>query len=312
MQARVSYSLVGLFVLLLGVAVPLAGIWLAGGLGTGSDSRYYVVYLTESASGLHRDAQVTYRGVEVGRIAEISIARERRNEIRLLLAVDPDAPVREGTTATLQSRGLTGGAYLELSGGEPEASPLRPEPGARYPEIPYQRSLLGQLDTLVREGMSSLDTIAARLDTVLSPENAAALNRLLTSFAALAEGLERDRAALREALAAAEEAFGSGAVAAARVPETLDSVEATLTGLERMAERIGQAGDSLSNLGDQGSRDLARLGDRTLPIAEDLLQTLERTAERLRRLAARLEDDPSQLLYGPAPRPPGPGEERAR
>lgn len=309
MQARVSYSLVGLFVLLLGAAVPLAGIWLAGGLGTGADSRYYVVYLTESASGLHGDAQVTYRGVEVGRVAEIAIARERTNQVRLLLALDPQTPVREGTTATLQIRGLTGAAYLDLAGGDPDAPPLEPAPGARYAEIPYRESLLGQLDTLVREGMSSLDAIAARLDAVLSPENTAALNRLLTSAADLAEGLERDRPALREALAAAETAFGSGAEAAAQVPATLASVEETLAGLERMAERIGRAGDSLASLGEQGSRDLARLGDRTLPIAEDLLQTLERTAERLRRLAARLEDDPSQLLYGPAPRAPGPGEE---
>lgn len=310
MEARVSYSLVGLFVLLLGAAVPVAGIWLAGGVGERAERERYVVYLTESASGLHRDAQVTYRGVEVGRVVDIRIARQRANQIRLLLALDTDTPVRAGTTATLQVRGLTGGAYLDLSGGPPDAPPLEPAPGEPYAEIPYRESLLGQLDTLLREGMASLDGIAARLESVLSEDNADALSRLLRNGADLAEGLNADRARLQQTLAAAERALDRGGEAAARVPQTLASLERTLGELETMAERVGRAGESLAALGERGESGFARLGERTLPITEDLLQTLERTAERLRRLAERLEDDPSELLYGPARRAPGPGEER--
>lgn len=309
MEARVSYSLVGLFVLLLGAAIPVAGIWLAGGFGTSTAEERYVVYLTESAGGLHRDADVTYRGVQVGRVVDIAIARERTDQIRLVVALDPDTPVREGVTATLQVRGLTGSAHLDLSGADPDAPPLSTEADEPYPVIPYRESLFGQLDTMLREGMASLDTIAGRIEDVLSPENADALNRLLRNTATLTADLQEDRAALRDTLAAAEQAFGRGGEAAAAVPETLVRVERTLAELEVMADRVGAAGDSLAGLGDQGSRDLARLGERTLPIAEDLLQTLERTAERLRRLAQRLEDDPSQLIYGPATRPPGPGEE---
>jgi len=308
MEARVSYSLVGLFVLLLGAAVPVAGIWLAGGVGERAERERYVVYLTESASGLHRDAQVTYRGVEVGRVVDIRIARGRANQVRLLVAVDPGTPVREGTTATLQVRGLTGGAYLDLSGGEPQAAPLEPEPGTPYPEIPYRESLLGQLDTLLREGMASLEGIAARLGTVLSEDNARALNRLLRSGAELAEGLEADREQLRRTLDATGQAMERGGEAAARVPRTLESVERTLAELEAMAERVGRAGESLASLGEQGESGFVRLGERTLPIAEDLLQSLERTTDQIRRLAARLENDPSELLYGPPQRPPGPGE----
>lgn len=310
MEARVSYSLVGLFVLLLGAAVPVAGIWLAGGVGERAERERYVVYLTESASGLHRDAQVTYRGVEVGRVVDIRIARQRANQIRLLLALDSDTPVRAGTTATLQVRGLTGGAYLDLTGGPADAPPLEPAPGEPYPEIPYRESLLGQLDTLLRRGMASLDGIAARLETVLSEDNADALSRLLRNGADLAEGLNADRARLQQTLAAAERALDRGGEAAARVPQTLASMERTLGELESMAERVGRAGDSLATLGERGETGFARLGERTLPITEDLLQTLERTAERLRRLAERLEDDPSELLYGPSRRAPGPGEER--
>lgn len=61
MDPRVNYTLVGLFVVGLGVALAAVIIWLSGGT---EDKVYqtYVAYVYESVAGLNPRAPVKYRG----------------------------------------------------------------------------------------------------------------------------------------------------------------------------------------------------------------------------------------------------------
>ena len=84
MTPKSSYVLVGLFVLLLGIAMIAGILWLSTG-GPPEEHDFYLSYMTESVSGLNVDAPVTYKGVDVGRVRDIRLNPENPEEVRLLL-----------------------------------------------------------------------------------------------------------------------------------------------------------------------------------------------------------------------------------
>ena len=128
MTGKTNYVLVGLFVLALTLTLIAGVLWLGSG-GPGRVYDEYLLYMQESVSGLSRDNAVKYHGVDVGRVREIALDPRRAEEVRLLLEIDRGTPIREDTVATLETQGLTGLAYINLTGG----AAAWPKPTPRWP-----------------------------------------------------------------------------------------------------------------------------------------------------------------------------------
>jgi phospholipid/cholesterol/gamma-HCH transport system substrate-binding protein len=67
MKDKLNFTLVGLFVLVLGIALIAGVLWLAAG-GPKPAYKLYLTYMTDSVYGLSKDSAVTYHGVDVGRV----------------------------------------------------------------------------------------------------------------------------------------------------------------------------------------------------------------------------------------------------
>src|SRR5512137_1560401 len=135
METRVNRAVVGAFVLVLGAAGIAAVLWLGSGRLTQKEYGTYLAYFTESVSGLNLHAPVKSRGVAVGSVREISLDPTNPERVRLLLEVEKGTPVKEDTVAILGVQGLTGIAYIELSGGTRDSPMLREAPGDGAPVI---------------------------------------------------------------------------------------------------------------------------------------------------------------------------------
>ena len=92
MEPKVNYTLVGLFVALLGTALMAGVLWLSRTDYRGVYDRYYT-YMTESVSGLSADSAVKYRGVDVGRVKEIVLNPKNPEEVRIALDLVRGTPV---------------------------------------------------------------------------------------------------------------------------------------------------------------------------------------------------------------------------
>lgn len=92
------------------------------------------------ATGLRTNVEVTYRGVRVGEITDVSL-RGRGADVRA--AIDADRRLPEGVTAAIRRRSAVGEPYLSLDaprGWEPGDPVLDPEDGAT---IPVERTSAG-------------------------------------------------------------------------------------------------------------------------------------------------------------------------
>ena len=119
MRPKVSFMLVGAFVIALSAALVVAVVWLS----TASADKAYDTYVMypPSVSGLNPNATVSYNGVEVGRVTEIELDRDDPSRVRVLLEVESGTPIKTDTVGVVAASGITGVAHISLSGGSAEA-----------------------------------------------------------------------------------------------------------------------------------------------------------------------------------------------
>ena len=300
MNAKTRYVFVGLFVLALSLTFIGGVLWLGSG-GSGGAYDEYVVRMQESVAGLSRDSAVKYYGVDVGRVGRLELDQTDNGRVRLLLQIDKGTLVYEDTVATLAIQGLTGLAFINLTGGSSNSPLLKAGPGQDYPEIRSQASVWGRLSDSLGELLVNLTDTSKKLNLLLSDENQqhladtlADLHTLSATFAGRADSMT---ASLNDLAGAAHNARK----ASARLPELVQR-------LERMADEITAAGVSVRQTVEGRDRDLQRFSDATLPKASAVVDELYQAAGSLRRLSQELERNPGILLQTESPPPPGPGE----
>jgi len=194
MEDKLNPTLVGAFVLLLGAALVAAVLWLSAGLGGGKPTTAYQVIVNESVAGLNLDAPVKFLGVDVGKVQQIRIDPDNPRQVRLGLLIERGTPVRQDSEAVLKSQGLTGIAYVELSGGSAGAALLQPGPDGEPPLIRSKPSLSARLENVMTTVLASLDRTSANVNNLLDADNQAAVKRALADASALLHTLAEQRA----------------------------------------------------------------------------------------------------------------------
>ena len=117
MESKVNFALVGAFVLALATALVGAALWLASGGAYQTHYDRYDASVEESVSGLNVKAPVKYNGVDVGNVERIWLDANNPQRVKLRFQIERGTPIKVDTVATLKTQGLTGIAYVELSGG---------------------------------------------------------------------------------------------------------------------------------------------------------------------------------------------------
>lgn len=327
MNPRLSHVLIGLFVVALASALVLMGLWLSAGFSS-TDWVRYSVYTDDSVGGLRADAPVTFSGVEVGRVQSLQLDPSQPGRVHIVLALRPDAPVRADTRATIGQQGLTGIAFVELKGGSPEQPPHTP-PGEPYPVLESRPSQLDRLADSASTSLASLAQVLEDVQALLGPDNRRAVTATLDHLESVTRNMDAVTQQLQSNLTAVDAllAQGSGAVrdsrrllnqlerlaagadaAVADLPQVLASARATLAQVQASADDVSAAARQGAAVGEAGKQGLQRINRSTLPQLEAVLADLGRAAGRLDSLLISLQQDPSQLIRGRAPVPPGPGE----
>ena len=307
-----NYALVGAFVLLLGAVLIAGALWLASG---GAFQKKYDLYLAieeESVAGLNLNAPVKFNGVDVGKVRDIRIDAENPERVKLLFAIERGTPIKDDTVAILKTQGLTGIAYVELSGGTRDAAPLSAKPGSDYPVIQTRPSLSARLENVLTSVLAKLDSTSKNINAILSEENQASFKNALADIATVAHTIAARKETLDAGMVNAARTFENSAGASARLGPVIDRVGRAADAIEKMGNEVATtsagAGRTVSAVGN----DVKRFTSETLPELERLLGELGALSTSLRRLTEQTERNPSGLLFGRQPVPEGPGESGAK
>ena len=311
MEADAKYTYVGLAVIALLTALVAGVVWLKH-TGRSSDFNYYTIYFErQPLDGLQIGADVTMRGIKVGRVEDYALTKNI-TRVRVLTRIDRRTPVSTNTVAVVNRRFVTGIAWIDLATPSPPGPPLtETEADETYPVIPEGTSDFDEIaDRLNRIGITAADTLE-RLNDVLKPENRAAIDKTIANLRELTGRLNQRLAELDGTLKAvngAADGLERAGNSIARLAEgagqdlrptleqaqrTMRDVSAAATALEKQAAYLSQSvGSTVTSSGDQ----------LTAAVVE-----LKSTSTTLSRLLDRLQD-PRAALLGPSGAQRGPGE----
>lgn len=307
MNVKVNYIAVGLFVIMLGTAL-IAGILWISAVGPHQVYDKYVVYMTESVSGLSKDGAVKYRGVDVGKIAALTLDHENPERVRVLLNIERGTPIKEDTVATLAEQGLTGLAHVSLTGGSRSSPLLRKKQDEQYPVIATKPSRFEEFGTKLSKLLSVLTDTGSQLNKLLNDTNQEKIKQSLNHLETLTGTLANQSQSLSTTLDDLAIVMNNARQASTGLPDSVAQLNRSAVALEKMASEIASAGRTLDQTISVNSRRIDRFTSETLPETTLLVKELRRIAENLHHMSRQLEADPSILLYG-APQPqPGPGE----
>ncbi|HUK39996.1 MAG TPA: MlaD family protein [Candidatus Acidoferrales bacterium] len=320
MEPKVNYTLVGLFVVLLGATAMVVVLWLSKADYRGVYDRYYTL-MTESVSGLTTDSSVKYRGVDVGRVKEIVLDPANPEVVRLTLDLVRGTPVKENTIAVLETQGLTGFTTVNLTGGSRDSPPLTVKPGEKYPVIRSGPSLFFRIDSALSRILSdeSLPRLLANLNNLtqdargaVDEQNRMALKQILADLARVTHTLAARHAELDDSILRANEALGSfaslGKKMDEQIPEIMAQTKTSLQAFETMSREIERTTISLDSALDSNRSNIEQFTGQTLAETGILVSDLRQLTATLQRLAEELEREPSALIFGKAAPIRGPGE----
>ncbi|MFZ2269240.1 MAG: MlaD family protein [Azonexus sp.] len=308
MENKVNFALVGAFVLGLAVVFVAGALWLASGGNWQKKYDLYLAFEDESVAGLNLNAPVKYNGVDVGRVQQIELDPSRPQRVNLLFAIEHGTPIRQDTVAVLKTQGLTGIAYVELSGGEADSPLLQAAAGSEYPVIQTRPSLGARLENVLTTVLTKLDSTSNNINAMLSEENQASFRNTLADLASVAHTIAARKAALDSGITSAARTFENTARATADLDSVIAQVGKSAKAVEEMGQAVTRTSVSTGKMVDAAGAGVQRFSEDTQPELERLLGELGALATSLRRLSEQLERNPSGLLLGRKTIPAGPGE----
>jgi len=116
METKANYALVGFFTVLVMAAAFVFVYWMSQ-YGRGGDMAQLAIRIPGSANGLSIGSPVRFNGIPVGSVRSLAIDKDDPRFSVAMTEVATSAPVKKSTSAVLEVQGLTGAAYIELSGG---------------------------------------------------------------------------------------------------------------------------------------------------------------------------------------------------
>jgi phospholipid/cholesterol/gamma-HCH transport system substrate-binding protein len=275
MEIRASYVVVGAVVLALLAGLVAFSLWLVDA-GVDRNLARYEIAFAGSVSGLPDGGQVLYRGIPVGRVADIRIDPANVENVLVTVEIDRETPIKEDTVATLEFQGLTGIAYVQLRGGTQQSARLDPN-AAPPPRIPSRRSTLERVFDSTPELVAQASAVVERLNLLLTDDN-------LTAVAGTLQNVEKLTAGLADRSGSVETLVTGAAGMTEDIQKTSVEVRQLVIDLRQLTGRVDQPVDDFAATG---------LYEFTQLIGET-----RQLVAALSRITKEFERDPAGFLIG--------------
>lgn len=283
-------------------------LWLASGGAMQKKYDPYMAVSEESVAGLNLNAPVKYNGVAVGKVRTITLDPTNPERVQLVFSIERGTPIKQDTVAVLKTQGLTGIAYVELSGGGkdmPLLTAIEPNP---YPLIATKPSLSARLENVLTTVLAKLDGMSTNVNAILSDENRIAFTSALTDIASVSRTVAARKEAIDTGITHAARTLDNSARISAQIAPIVDRIGNAATAVQTLSQEATKVTESAGKTITAAGTDIQRLTAETVPEFERLLGELSALTTSLKRLSEQTERNPASLLFGRSPVPNGPGE----
>lgn len=279
METKANYAIVGFFTVAVVAAAFLFVFWMSQYGRSGPQSEL-IVRIPGSANGLSVGSPVRFNGIQIGSVKALAIDASDPKYSVAFTEVRSDAPIYDSTKAMLEIQGLTGSAYIELSGGKAGGTNIlkEAERSGRSPMIMADQSsvtnLLATADKILKRADNAISDIQGFTKEARGPltktvknaevfsqalaDNADGVKQFLGSVSKLSDTVNGLSDRLDSTLASVDDLIK--AVDAKKIDSILtnaDTVSANLAdasgGVKDSLDKINKAADGITKLSDTGN-----------------------------------------------------------
>jgi phospholipid/cholesterol/gamma-HCH transport system substrate-binding protein len=297
METRANYTIVGIFTLLV-IAAAFGFVYWMAEYGRSGPMAELVVRIPGSANGLSVGSPVRFNGIQVGSVTSLSIDADDPQYSLAFTEVRVDAPIYPSTRAVLEIQGLTGAAYIELSGGKVgEGNILQKsmETGERAVILADQSSvtnLLATADKILDRANDAIGEIQTFVQDARPP-----LTKTLQNAETFSEALAKNSGNIDSFLQSVGQLSETVRNVSGRVDSALAAIEALVKAVD--AKKV----DTILSNAEKVSKDIANASgdlkgaiqkfDETATTFNDFGKKAQTTLDRVDTLVAQI--DPAKV-----------------
>jgi ABC-type transporter Mla subunit MlaD len=212
----------GVFVFVSLVLLGAMTVVLVGSRLTEKEDTYFARF-AETVSGLEAGAPVKYQGVRIGSVTGIEIDRDDITRVLVTLRLKKDTPVKTDSIVVLNTMGITGLRFIELTGGTNESDLLKP-------------------GSLIESGASLLNRLTGKADIISEKVELLVNNLIAMTGARQREDFDAIVAHLRETMEGASKLVRDNQ---GTVDKAAKDLAAAADNLRQVSERLGSTLDTL-------------------------------------------------------------------
>lgn len=304
METRAHHVLIGAFTVLVVAGAMLFALWLAKA-SISKQYDYYDIVFTQAVTGLSQGGMVQYNGIRVGDVVQLKLDPNNPSRVLVRIRVGADTPVKVDTRASLGLAGLTGVAFIQLTGGSPDAPLLDARSYKEIPLIQADESALSKLLAGSEDIMTKVGDIITRANQLLSSENVARISRTLKHLDQTTGSIAREREDLGKLisqLADASEKLNTALTRSNRLLASANQVidghgEQLMTNASQAMAALDHAATQLDSLISNNQAALER-GVNGLGELGPAIHELRHTLQSIQALTRRIGSDPARFLLG--------------
>ncbi|MEE1890622.1 MlaD family protein [Pseudomonas carassii] len=303
METRAHHVLIGLVTVLVVAGAMLFGLWLTKSSVDDAFKDYEVVF-NEAVSGLSRGSPVQYNGIKVGDVSSLRLDPKDPRRVLARVRLNGDTPVKEDTQAKLTLAGVTGNAFIQLSGGTPQSPELKGKDG-KLPVIVASPSPISRLLNDSSDLVTNINLLLHNANLMFSESNIERLSNTLANLEQTTGAFASQKGGIADAI---EQLAQVGKQANATLAET-QALMRNANGLlgTQGKQAIGSAEQAMQSLAEstatinnllQDNRQSLDDGAQGLNQIAPAIRELRETLNSLKGISRRLEADPSGYLLG--------------
>lgn len=281
MENRNSYTIVGLFVMLIGAFLGIFMWWMLTRTEANETYRSYFIHTKELPVGIKEGADVKFIGVNAGIVKKIDFIDMKNAIIEIELSIKDKLPISKDSIAKVESQGISGISFINITQGSGEIF----NENEKKPIISLDKALLDKIGKKAEVISDQVSETIYKINMLLSNQNIDKINKILTNLETFSEKLN-DKKMTKNIYTAIDEFI--------KFQKTMDN---SAKKFNNFIDNLNKTQNKISARIDNGDFNIREILNPTLSDAQTTLNEFNKALIEFESALFRLEDNPYEFFF---------------